>query len=273
MPYVSVNNARLYYEESGSGTETIVFSHGLLWSGKMFAAQVEELKSRYRVITYDHRGQGRSEVTEGGYDMDTLSKDALGLLNALEAVPCHFVGLSMGSFTGMRLAARHPEVITSLVLMETSAQPEPAENVPRYRMLNMVVKLLGVWAVKGAVMKIMFGRKFLQDKGRKGLRRQWEKELASNNKTITRAVEGVISRQGVEDELKQIECPTLVMVGDGDVATVPAKARYIQQHIPGATLLIIPGAGHSATVEEPEFVNKALEDFFRRLTDSHDANG
>lgn len=271
MPYLNVNNARLYYEESGTGPETIVFSHGLLWSGKMFAAQVAHLKSRYRVITYDHRGQGRSEVTEMGYDMETLTEDALGLLNALQAVPCHFVGLSMGGFVGMRLAARHPEVIKSLVLMETSAQPEPAENVPKYRMLNTIVKLLGVWAVKGAVMKIMFGQKFLRDKGRARQRKQWEKELASNRKTITRSVEGVINRQGVEDELRQIECPALVMVGDGDVATVPAKARYIQQHIPGAELLFIPGAGHSASVEEPEFVNQALEDFFNTQTERHGA--
>ncbi len=271
MPYLHVNNAELYYEEAGAGPETIVFSHGLLWSGKMFAAQVEQLKTRYRVITYDHRGQGRSEATARECDMESLTEDAAGLIKALKAGPCHFVGLSMGGFVGMRLAARYPDLLKSLVLMETSAQPEPAENVPKYRTLNTVVKLLGTWAVKGPVMKIMFGQKFLHDRSRTQLRKQWEKELKSNQKTITRAVEGVISRQGVEEELKKIQCPTLVMVGDQDVATVPAKARYIQQHIAGAELVIIPGAGHTSSVEEPAFVNGALETFLSKVTGRHGA--
>ena len=267
MPYLNVNNTNLYFEEAGSGPETIVFSHGLLWSGKMFADQVEQLKSRYRVITYDHRGQGKSQVPADGFDMDTLTGDAAALIKALNAQPCHFAGLSMGGFVGMRLAARFPELIRSLVLMETSAQPEPEENIPKYRMLNGLVKLLGTWAVKGPVMKIMFGRKFLEDRQRKDLRKQWAKELTSNKKTITRAVEGVINRHGVEQELKNIQCPTLVMVGDQDVATVPAKGRYIQQHIPGAELVIIPGAGHSSSVEEPVFVNQRLEEFYTRQAD------
>jgi pimeloyl-ACP methyl ester carboxylesterase len=266
MPHLRINDANIYYEETGMGPETVVFSHGLLWSGKMFADQVEHLKNRYRLITYDHRGQGRSEVTAGGYDMDSLTEDAVALMTALKAAPCHFVGLSMGGFVGMRLAARHPELIKSLVLMETSAQPEPPENVPRYRLLNMMVKVLGVWAVKKPVMKIMFGDKFLQDGSRKALRKQWERELTSNSKTITHSVNGVIKRQGVEEELKKIQCPTLVMVGDQDKATVPAKARLIQQHIQRARLVMIPGAGHTASVEEPTFVNHSLDEFLSKLT-------
>ena len=120
MPHIKVNNVKLYYEESGSGTETIVFSHGLLWSGKMFAAQVEHLESRYRVITYDHRGQGRSEVTEQGYDMETVAEDAAELIKALNVAPCHFVGLSMGGFVGMRkLLSEHNLHYSSLCCPHT----------------------------------------------------------------------------------------------------------------------------------------------------------
>src|SRR5271156_3136985 len=99
MPYILVNGVNLYYEDTGHGRETIVFAHGLLWSGKMFAAQVAHLKDRYRVITYDHRGQGKSEVTESGYDMDSLAEDEAALIKALGAAPCHVAGLSMGGFT------------------------------------------------------------------------------------------------------------------------------------------------------------------------------
>ncbi len=265
MPHININGFDLYYEDTGgTGKETIVFSHGLLWSGKMFAAQVEHLKSCYRVVTYDHRGQGQSEVTYTGYDMDTLTGDAVALINALGVAPCHFAGLSMGGFVAMRLAARHPELVKSLILMETSAQPEPQENIPKYNLLNNIVKLLGTWPVKGAVMKIMFGQKFLGDASRETLRNYWVNELLKNKRSITRAVVGVTTRKGVEEELPNIKCPTLVIVGDQDVATVPDKAKFIHGKIPQSKLVIIPGAGHSSSVEEPKLVNNAIDEFLAK---------
>ena len=118
MPYIQSNGVNLYFEESGSGKETVMFSHGLLWSHRMFRAQVQHLQKRYRVIAYDHRGQGQSEFKEP-FDMDTLYEDAAALITALCEGPVHFVGLSMGGFIGIRLAARLPDLIKSLGLLET----------------------------------------------------------------------------------------------------------------------------------------------------------
>src|SRR3954447_24145267 len=163
MPTLQVNRATLWYEEHGSGPETVVFAHGLLWSGRMFDAQVAELADRFRCVTFDFRGQGRSEVTAGGYDMDTLAGDAAALIEALGCAPCHFVGLSMGGFIGMRLAARRPELVRSLVLMETSNDAEPRRNVPKYAAMSFLARFLGVLPFVPAVMNIMFGRTFLRD--------------------------------------------------------------------------------------------------------------
>jgi 3-oxoadipate enol-lactonase len=74
MPHIHVNCANLYYEEQGRGPEAIVFAHGLLWSGRMFDNQVAAFKELYRCITFDFRGQGQSQVTRNGYDMDTQVK-------------------------------------------------------------------------------------------------------------------------------------------------------------------------------------------------------
>jgi pimeloyl-ACP methyl ester carboxylesterase len=277
MPNVTVNGATLWYEEQGSGPETIVFAHGLLWSGRMFDAQVAALKDRYRCVTFDFRGQGRSGVTAGAYDMDTLSDDAAELIERLGCAPCHFVGLSMGGFIGMRLAARRPELVRSLVLMETSAEPEPAENVPRYRAMGRVVGLLGklgMRLVMPRVMRIMFGRKFLEDPAREADRRLWrERGMANDRRGIVRALQGVIDRRPVLDELPKITCPTLVMVGDQDVATVPEKAERIRAAIRGARLVIIPGAGHTSSVEEPAFVNRVLGEFLARVAAPRIATG
>lgn len=269
MPKLTVNGATLWYDDQGTGEETIVFSHGLLWDGRMFEAQVAALSGRYRCITFDFRGQGRSEVTRGGYDMDTLADDAAALIGVLQAAPCHFVGLSMGGFVGMRLAARRPELIHSLVLMETSADPEPVESARQYRMLGGIVRLtgkLGMRLVMPRVMRIMFGRKFLEDPAREADRRLWrERGMANDRAGITRALRGVIERRPMHAELGKIACPTLVMVGDQDVATDPEKAERIRAAIRGARLVIIPGAGHTSSAEEPVFVNRVLTQFLAGL--------
>ena len=88
MPRLCVNGATIHYEEHGTGPETIVFAHGLLWSVRMFDRQVDALKDRYRCITFDFRGQGQSEVTATGYDMDTLAADAAALIESLRCAPC-----------------------------------------------------------------------------------------------------------------------------------------------------------------------------------------
>lgn len=259
MPFIKINNCNYYYEEHGNGKETILFSHGLLWSGFLFHKQVDFFKNNYRIITYDHRGQGKSEVTESGYDMDSLYQDAVSLIEQLKLGPVHFIGLSMGGFVGLRLAARRPDLVKSLILMETSALPEP--NTLKYSFLNTIVKFFGVDVVTGPVMKIMFGDTFLNDSSRKTERIQFENELKKNKKTIVRAVEGVINRKGVENELKNISCPTLILVGNEDKATVPAKAEYMHKNIQNSQLIYIANAGHSSCIEEPQQVNAAINKF------------
>ena len=262
MPTRVINGAQIHYEEVGSGPETLVFSHGLLMSGEMFSEQMQALGSRYRCISYDHRGQGRSEVTESGYDMDSLSEDAAALIRELEAAPCHFAGLSMGGFIGMRLAIHHPDLLKSLILMDTSADPEPEQNRGPYRRLAFVGRWFGFRLVAERVMQIMFGRTFLADPTRKAVREQWKNHLLQLHKVGTsRAAHGVIDRQGVYEQLGQIKTPTLVLVGDEDVATVPAKAERMHQAIAGSKLVVIPGAGHSASIEQPALVTKAIEEF------------
>ena len=264
MPYLSLPSLNLYYEEVGSGTETLVFSHGLLWSHRMFEAQVAELSKTYRVIAYDHRGQGKSEV-KGPYDMDTVAEDAAALIRNLVGGPVHFIGLSMGGFVGMRLAARHPELIKSLVLLETSANAEPLENLPQYKLLNGIVRWIGIIPpIANKVMKIMFAHSWLQNSANGDTIRRWKKELSSNKKSITGPVEGVIYRKGVEEELGHINCPTLVIVGDEDVATTPEKAAFIQKGIKGSKLEFISGAGHSSCIEKPEEVNRLLKEWLKK---------
>jgi pimeloyl-ACP methyl ester carboxylesterase len=266
MPHIHVNGARLYYEEHGNGAQTVIFAHGLLWSERMFARQVDVLRQDYRCISFDWRGQGQSEVTPAGYDMETLYADTLALIDALGITACHFVGLSMGGFIGMRLAARRPDIVNSLILLGTSADPEPAANIPKYRLLNLVARWLGFRLMVAPVMQIMFGQTFLSDPARAQLRKEWRRQLLANHRIgVTRATTGVITRRGISDLLDRITAPTLILVGDQDRATPLAVAQRIHERIARSQLTIIPGAGHTSTVEQPELVNAAMLAFLATL--------
>ena len=268
MPTLEVNGTTLYYEDTGPGStgETIAFSHGLLWNTSLFAAQIAALRERYRCIAWDHRGQGRSAADHRRcIGIELVAQDAIALLDQLGVGPVHFVGLSMGGFVAMRIAARRPDLVRKLVLIETSADPEPIENVGRYRLLTAVVRTLGPRLVSRRAAPIMLGRTILADRARAADVAAFSTAMTSR-KDIWRAVNGVIDRAGIYDELVRIRAPTLVLVGDEEVATPPPKAERIVAAIAGARLETIHRAGHSSPVEEPAQVSKALERFLARAS-------
>lgn len=267
MPTLKINNVDYHYEETGSGAETIVFAHGFLWSNRMFDKQVEALKSAYRIITYDHRGQGQTEVTADGYDMDTLTDDAVALIKALNVHPCHFVGLSMGGFIAMRLASRHAHLLKSITLIETTADPETIINRLTYRITGYLSRYMSDDLVVRSAMNAMFGKTFLNDANRAEERAYWRQQVLNNDEIgVHRALMGVLSRQGVYDELANITIPTLIIVGDEDTTTVPAEAERIQQAIPHSHLITIQNAGHTSTVEQPDQVIEAMRNFLNNLS-------
>ncbi len=264
MPDAQINGTRLYYEDTGGGGPAVVFSHGLLWSTQMWRFQVAAFKGKHRCIAYDHRGQGRSEVALGGYDMDTLSEDAAALIEKLVQGPVHFAGLSMGGFVGMRLAARRPQLVRTLALLDTAADPEPRLNLPKYKLLGLLVRLLGPRRLAGEIMKVMFAKSFLTDPARAALRQEMRDLLGANDvQGSLRATAGVLGRQPVKvAELSQIRCPTLVISGAEDAAVVPARTRRTAEQIAGARFATIPRAGHTSAIEEPDAINAALGEFW-----------
>lgn len=260
-----VNGTRVWVEDSGGPGELLLLSHGLLWSARMFSAQIDHFRGRFRVIAWDHRGQGRSDAPDTrSVPIEQVYEDAVALMDKLGLDRVHFGGLSMGGFVGMRLAARRPERVRSLILMETTMEPEPAENVPKYRRLAWIARYVGVWPVATPVMRIMFSKTVLADPARAADVARWRAELLENRPTITKAVYGVIEREGID--VRGIRAPTTVIVGEDDVATVPAKAERIVAAIPGAVLRRIPAAGHSSSMEQPAAVIAAMEEHFARLS-------
>jgi len=266
MPRIKVNGVSLNYQEQGKGEETILFVHGLLFNHHMFETQVGALKSNYRCIAFDLRGQGNSEVTRNGYEIDNLTRDTVALIETLNCGPCHFVGLSMGGFIGMRLAISHPKLLRSLSLLDTSADPEPEENVFKYRMLAFIGRMFGFRPLMRQLLPIMFAKATLEDETKSETLEYWKQQLSKNNRVgSSRAALGVIKREGVYQQLGQIKTPTLIVVGEQDVATTIEKSERMFNAIRHSEMLVIPAAGHSSSIEKPGEVAQALQKFFSKL--------
>ena len=260
MPQVTANGTELHYDDTASGSETIVMAHGLLLNGRMFDGVITELRNRYRCITFDFRGQGQSAISPNRYDLNTLTEDAAGLIRELGCGPCHFLGFSMGGFVGMRLAVQHPELVRSLILVGTSASREPQRL--KFRLLGRAARCLGVRAVTPLVMPVQVGRSFLRDPARAGLRQEWFDRIAANDLTGgLMGVNAVVARTDFSGQLGHIRVPTLVVVGAEDRPTPPAEAKKLLAGIAGAELVIVPRAGHAVPIEEPAVTAEAIAHF------------
>ncbi|MCW2498030.1 alpha/beta fold hydrolase [Jatrophihabitans sp.] len=267
MPSLSSNGATVAYSDSGAPAAnpqapTIVFGHGLLFSGWMFTDQITALQSEYRCVAIDWRGQGASPAASGGYDMDTLSLDAIAVIEALGVGPVHYVGLSMGGFVGMRVAARRPELLRSLTLLDTSADPEVPLAAIQDKLLARIFQFTGLGLVKGAVLKIMFGPAFLASPRSAGVIAEWTAQVDQADRgAIRQAVLGVANRKGIAAELAAITTATLVVVGEQDKPTPPERARRIAAAVAGARLELVADSGHSSSIEQPEVITELIRTF------------
>ena len=269
MPIINANNVELFYEERGAGKETIVFSHGFLMTHEMFQAQIESLQGQFRCIAYDHRGHGRSQATMNGYDTENLYRDAAVFVEALDCGPCHFVGMSTGGFVGLQLAIQRPELLKSLVLVDTSAEPETKADFFQYTMLLYTFRYLGWRPVIGQAMSKLYGPKYLNDPAKRPELKKWRRIMTSHDRTaLYKFGKGIFSRKSVVDQLNQISIPTTVIVGEQDVPTPLVRSQNMAAQIPNANLHIIPNSGHTTPLEAPEAVTAILQQFYQSLKEA-----
>ncbi len=281
----SVNGTSLRVEEVGVGAETVVFSPALFTNRALFDAPVAALSDAYRCIRYDHRGQGNSGLgahqpsrhllgTEGLYH------DAVALLDQLGVERCHWVGASIGGFVGIRLAARHPDRVLSLVLIGLSTRRLSSADLRQIDLLGWMVRAsrpLGPVGtairqrVTAQVMRNMLGRTFMSDPTRADDRERWRQRfMATIVPEAMPMLREVFGHPGNPPELlTRIQAPTLIIAGEDELAVLgeahndPQQAQRI---IPGARLMTIPGAGHMVLVEQPEAGTAAITAFIRTVS-------
>jgi 3-oxoadipate enol-lactonase len=259
MPKLTVNDTQIHYEEKGAGYP-VVLLHGLTFDRRMWDHQVEGLARSYRAITVDLRGHGLSASPDMEYDLDMMTEDVHQAMRELGIAQAHVVGLSMGGMIGMRLALDHPEAVRSLVLLDTSAEPEPADRAAAYEAMAGALREQGPGIVADGVMSVLFSSGFLLDQPDKA-KREKERLLEVNRVGVSNATSAVTRRKDISDRIHKIKVPTLVIVGEVDAATPLETSQVIQAAIPGSRLEIIPSAGHMTPIEKPEEVSQLIVEF------------
>lgn len=258
----------LHYEIHGNGIETVLLSHGMMWSTKLYTEQINALSPRFRCVAYDHLGQGKSAVRSAGDEIsiEMCTDRTIELIEHLNLAPCHFVGLSMGGFVGMRIAARRPELLKSLTLMATSPDPETDVGAFSLRFLSLMVRYFGIGPIKSGAAKQLLSKSTLNDPARKDILRAAIQNIGANKRSLYKTINGVLRRHGCRVELANINLPTAIIHGEEDAVFSIESARELADQIRNARMISIPKAGHSLPFENPSMVNAALEDFLNSVT-------
>jgi pimeloyl-ACP methyl ester carboxylesterase len=233
----------------------------------MFDAQVAALRDEARCVTVDFRGQGRSAPARRGFQVEQQAADVVAVVRRLGLAPVHLVGLSMGGFVAMRLAARMPELVRSVALLNTSAAPHPQPKVPTLLALAGVARLAGVRGpLLPRVEAELYAAGFRTDPARAPEREAWRRRwAAADRSSLVRTLLGFLVRPDMRPELGDVTAPTLVVAGGADASLPPAFGREIHRLVPGSRYVELPGVGHSSPVEAPGEVTRVLTEFLAQV--------
>ena len=257
MPTIDVNGTTLRYDDTGGPGPAVLLSHALFFDRTMFAAQVAGFGRRYRVVTYDHRGQGESARSDY-LDLDTLADDAAALITALDLGPVHVVGNAMGGFVALRLAARRPHLLRSAAVLSSSADEEG--QVENFQALLEYARTAGIPEAVDALLYIVFGDTTLAE--RIALRERWRRHFATLDESVLVAADAVLHRKAVLGELVGCTVPLLVLSGAEDHTCAPELSQRIADTAANAQHITVRGAGHSLAVERPDIVDELLAEHF-----------
>lgn len=266
MPVVSVgrglSSTRLHYDRAGSG-EPLLFVTGFAISSEIFTLGLDRYTAAYDCVRYDNRGAGRSHAPWRPTSMAELAGDAVGLLDALGVDSAHVYGLSMGGMVAQELAIRFPHRVRGLVLGATTpggpraVLPSPAAASALGS--RTAPARLRAEVVAGALFSEEF-RRLHPDQVRQAL------GLLARHRVTGRGLAGHWWSSFFHDtyaRLPRIQAPTLVLHGALDRLTPVGNARILAARIPGATLRLLPTAGHAYLAEQPEESFRAFHEWLQ----------
>lgn len=264
MPYLSFNDAEIYYEVTGQG-QPFVMVHAGIAHHAMWDPQVEHFSRHYQVVTFDQRGFGKTVTETKEFNRRA---DLLALLDHLNIERAILMGCSMGGANALDFTLEHPERVSALILVAAGISgeaPDPnlvkqwQEQDDAYKAgdFEKVIDLeLKMW-VDGPHRTPVQVPAHVRAKVR-------EMEL-DNLKLDTEDYKSIPLEPPALGRLHEIKMPTLIIFGTGDQPRVVANGQTLLNGIPHAQELVLEGIGHVPSMEKPELVNRAIEKFLKNI--------
>ncbi|MDZ7727522.1 MAG: alpha/beta hydrolase [Dehalococcoidia bacterium] len=250
MPTIDRDGVSIYYEDHGSGP-AVLLTHGYSATSQMWEGQVAALKDRYRVITWDMRGHGRSDspADQGLYSEAHTVDDMAAILGACGVDRAVISGLSLGGYMSLAFNLKYPGMVRALLLFDTG--PGYKSDAGR-----------AGWNETAEARAKAF-----EETGLGALGESAEVEASTRRSAdgLARAARGMLAQvdSRVIESLPSIQVPTLLIVGEEDTPFL-AATDYMEKKI-GAKKVVIPGAGHASNLHQPAAVNDAMETFLAGL--------
>ena len=249
---IKVDDIELYYEMFGEG-KPIIFSHGWMGECSVWNSQIEFFSEKYKVIAYDHRGHGKSDKPKDNYSVETLSNDLDSLIQGLNLEKVTLVGHAMGGMTALTFALNHPEKVSKMVLVGSTAKQSLSMRISLRIMMHIFPY--------ESFIKIGIDHNFSQPA------EQTKKEAFNRAIQTPKAVAYECLKESknydIRDRVSEIKIPTLIIVGENDKSTPIKMSRYLNGEIVGSKLKIIPQSKHIVMIDRPKELNEIIEEFIR----------
>lgn len=243
----------LYYKEKGTGSP-IVFVHGWMEDYSMWNSQIDYFSKSHRVIAYDQRGHGRSDKPKKGYSVKTLSDDLYNFTQKLNVGKFTLVGHSMGGMTAMMFALDHPDQVSKLILVSTSAKTATSMRVMLWFLIHALP--YSIFADSSVDFKYYKPSKQIKNEA-------VDRALRTPKYAACESLREFCSNYDIQDKISNIKVPTLIIVGDKDTSTPVSMSRYLRKQIEFSKLAIVPDSKHMPMIERAEMVNEVINEFLR----------
>ena len=256
MTIAALPNAQIHYELRGpENLPVLVFSNSLGTTLEMWDSQLGDFTKHFRVLRYDTRGHGRSEIKPGDYTIAELAADVLQLLDHLQFDRVHFCGLSMGGAIGIYLGAHSAQRFRKLVLCNTAAKFGTPET---WNARIQAVQSGGMKAVAGGVIERWYTERF---RNQHMLETEVTRTMLENANprgylSCCAAVRDVDARP----YLANVSVPSLVLTGTYDPVTPPSEAQFLVSHIPASRYAEV-SAAHLSNIEARDDFNQHVLKF------------
>jgi aminoacrylate hydrolase len=264
---ISESNGVLHYDIHGSPSDdapTIILSSGLGGSGAYWAPQIEALSSRFRIITYDHYGTGRSpgEVPEDG-GIASMADDVIALAKELGIKSFSLMGHALGGLVGLEIAAREPSIIEKLVLINAWGKADPHSG----RCFDVRIELLkksGVAAFVKAQPLFLYPAVWMSENA---ARMDADEAHAAahfqGEQNVLRRI-AALRAFDIEDRLPAITHPALLVATKDDLLVPFTRSVLLSEQLPNAELLLMEFGAHAVNVVDPGGFNRAVMAFLAR---------